>query len=89
MEPTVPTTSSRPLNIQGLAVHITFTGAKFDGYLVKLILDSQQPRFVISVANDMKALENGGHLIFPAQDNTFEMGIESHEPAGAAEKSPS
>jgi hypothetical protein len=45
------------------------------------MLDSQQPRFIISVANDMKALENGGHLIFPAQDNTFAMGIESYEPA--------
>jgi hypothetical protein len=49
---------------------------------MKLILDSQQPRVVISVANDMTALKNGGHLIFPAQDNYFAMGFEWYETVG-------
>jgi hypothetical protein len=68
--------------MQGLAMLLS--PASFNGYLncqVRFILDSQQPRVVLSVANDMTALTNGGHLIFPAQDNHFEMGIESYEVA--------
>jgi hypothetical protein len=46
---------------------------------MRLILDSQQPRVILSkpaYASYMAAIKNGGHLIFPTQDHDFSMGIE-------------
>jgi hypothetical protein len=49
---------------------------------MRLVLDSQQPRIILTVAND---IQNGGHLVFTAQDNNFHMGIETPGNAAAEE----
>jgi hypothetical protein len=88
---------------------VTFIDTDFNGYLecrMRLVLDSQQPRIILSacmydsenknittyllrihstVANDMTAIQNGGHLVFSAQDNNFHMGIENPGNAAAEE----
>lgn len=46
------------------------------GCRVKIILDSQQPRLVISIGKDPQVLASGGHLIFAVQDSHFQFGIE-------------
>jgi hypothetical protein len=66
----------------------TFIGTDFNGYLecrMRLILDSQQPRVILSIANDMGAINHGGHLVYTAQDNDFHMGIEKPGNAAAEE----
>lgn len=66
----------------------TFIGTDFNGYLecrMRLILDSQQPRVILSIANDMGAIKHGGHLVYTAQDNDFHMGIEKPGNAAAEE----
>ncbi|KAN0081105.1 hypothetical protein V8E54_004309 [Elaphomyces granulatus] len=50
-EPTVLTSFLRPLNTQGLAVSHSSIGTNFNGYpdcRMRLILDSQQPRVILS-----------------------------------------
>ena len=67
---------------------VSFVGTDFDGYLeckARIVLDSQQPRVVLSVADNLQALANGGHLVFAAQDYNFRMGIEKNGNAGLEE----
>lgn len=67
---------------------VTFLDSKYAGYIrcrVKIRLDSQNPRIVISIAEDMNAISHGGHLVFTVQDNDFRMGIEKPGDLGEEE----